>query len=584
MSRKHGPGALSGRKWMGFPVLFSLMLLLVACGGGQSNVQPTPTPTSVSFTKLKLNIPSRALNAPITGNVPDSQMMHVSVTFHVNQDTLNKLSGSNAAKQGDTSNASNLTKNLGITDQQYQQIKDFFGASDAKLSLSKTHTTMTVDAKAGSLAQLFQTKFVMHKLDGRTFYTPDPSQMPQVPSSINGYILAVTGLDDYSLPAHSGVANSPALSYKTSDSNECPPFQSPAENPRQIAHAYGFDQMWNRNIRGGGMTINVVEIDGVYQQDLQHYFSCVGYRGKFTVQTVGETPQPGEESTLDIEMIAGLAPNINIKDYQTADSHWTSINDELQAIIDDNSNNPNTGDVVSISIGGNEDGLSQDEVAAFDQNLKILMEAEHMTVFISSGDCGAFGDGSYGKLAVQFPSTDPNVVAVGGTYLKTDANGNRIDESTWEWSPKSSKTTCNNMWGSGGGLSTLFQQPSWTQASGISNSYSDGYRQVPDVSAIASYIPIYYDGAWVFSGGTSAATPIWATGWSLMNENIIKTKSIYFYGPRSLYGATQSGSYPFYDVTKGTNLYYKAGPGWDYATGLGTPNIPALYTSLLAKA
>jgi kumamolisin len=27
------------------------------------------------------------------------------------------------------------------------------------------------------------------------------------------------------------------------------------------------------------------------------------------------------------------------------------------------------------------------------------------------------------------------------------------------------------------------------------------------------------------------------------------------------------------DVTNGNNLYYTATPGWDYTTGLGTPNL-----------
>lgn len=30
---------------------------------------------------------------------------------------------------------------------------------------------------------------------------------------------------------------------------------------------------------------------------------------------------------------------------------------------------------------------------------------------------------------------------------------------------------------------------------------------------------------------------------------------------------------PYYDVTRGNNLYYPATPGWDYTSGLGTPNL-----------
>ena len=32
----------------------------------------------------------------------------------------------------------------------------------------------------------------------------------------------------------------------------------------------------------------------------------------------------------------------------------------------------------------------------------------------------------------------------------------------------------------------------------------------------------------------------------------------------------------FHDVTRGGNLDQTAGPGWDYATGLGSPDVTAL--------
>ena len=40
----------------------------------------------------------------------------------------------------------------------------------------------------------------------------------------------------------------------------------------------------------------------------------------------------------------------------------------------------------------------------------------------------------------------------------------------------------------------------------------------------------------------------------------------------------------FYDVTQGNNLYYPATPGWDNATGLGTPNLVNFYNALYRLA
>jgi hypothetical protein len=55
--------------------------------------------------------------------------------------------------------------------------------------------------------------------------------------------------------------------------------------------------------------------------------------------------------------------------------------------------------------------------------------------------------------------------------------------------------------------------------------------------------------------------------------------------PQLFYVVAQSsnGMHPFYDVTRGNNLYYPATPGWDYSTGLGTPNIWDFYLALCDK-
>ena len=67
----------------------------------------------------------------------------------------------------------------------------------------------------------------------------------------------------------------------------------------------------------------------------------------------------------------------------------------------------------------------------------------------------------------------------------------------------------------------------------------------------------------------------------LANQAIIhKTSSggangTFFYAPDTFYSAwTNAGSRrPFYNVTQGNNLYYSAGRGWNYPTGIGTPNL-----------
>ena len=49
--------------------------------------------------------------------------------------------------------------------------------------------------------------------------------------------------------------------------------------PAQVAHAYGYDQLWKKGWQGEGMTVDLYEAEAVNQSDLKHYFECVGYKG-----------------------------------------------------------------------------------------------------------------------------------------------------------------------------------------------------------------------------------------------------------------------------------------------------------------
>ena len=235
---------------------------------------------------------------------------------------------------------------------------------------------------------------------------------------------------------------------------------------------------------------------------------------------------------------------------------------------------------MSISWGDAEGFLSLNMLRSIDSTLEILTTAEHITVFASSGDCGAYDSIDYpGTLDVDFPASDPYVVGVGGTFLYVDVQGNRTREVTWSGNPQRSPN-CDNEWGSGGGLSSVFPRPDWQQGyPGIQNKYSNGYRQVPDVAASAFYDSFYSDGQWYYSGGTSAAAPIWAASYALAQQGLVSTTGYYLVGPDSLYIlARQYAHYePFYDVQKGSDLYYSSTPGWDFTSGLGTPNIAAIY-------
>src|SRR6266853_164033 len=401
---------------------------------------------------------------------------------------------------------------------------------------------------------------------------------PKVPTFLANSIDTITGLDNYSKPPrHALDITYPQASHVSRNGAlDCSP-NDQTLFPSDVATAYGYNTLWQRGLHGENMTINLVETDGSDQDDIQNYLGCVHFKGHLSVVNIDGGPSNAEgESTLDIQMAAGLAPAASIVVYQTdgnaSDDPWTQVNDELQKIIDTNTNNANAGSVVSISLGIDEGDISSDDVRALDSSLQQLTKVEHMSVFVASGDCAAFADETYGDLSVSFPASDPWAVAVGGTDLTVDGQHHRTDEVAWSEFPNIFK--CKNSWGSGGGNSSLFHRPDWQRANGVNNKYSKNARQLPDLSAAADNLANYFQGSWVAVGGTSDAAPIWAAGQALVNEDTIQRLNTFGYAPQLYYVADkQAGGSAYFDVKSGNNLYYSATPDWDFATGLGTPNL-----------
>src|SRR6266849_7332876 len=407
-----------------------LLALLIPLASLVSCDQPAPP----LFESLKLGIPAAALQSPVKGALPDATELHVGITFKIDSQALN-LVGQQPLQPGQSSNLEQFASRLGIDASTYQKIEGFFNAGGLVLQLSKLRTYMSFQAKAGTLARLLQTEFVIHKYKGRTFYAP--ATQPKVPTFLANSIAAITGLDNYSKPPIHALHFSLPQGSRVSqhEALDCSP-DDQTLTTADVAGAYGYNTLWQRGLHGENMTINLVETDGSDQDDIQNYLGCVHFKGHLSVVNIDGGPSDAEgESTLDIQMVAGLAPAASIVVYQTdgnaSDDPWTRVNDELQKIIDTNTNNANAGSVVSVSLGIDEGDISSNDVRALDSSLEQLTKVEHMTVFVASGDCAAFADEAYGDLSVSFPASDPWAVAVGGTDLSVDGQHNRTGEVAW---------------------------------------------------------------------------------------------------------------------------------------------------------
>ena len=88
-------------------------------------------------------------------------------------------------------------------------------------------------------------------------------------------------------------------------------------------------------------------------------------------------------------------------------------------------------------------------------------------------------------------------------------------------------------------------------------------------------------------GGTSAAAPTWAAVIGLANASHLCKSPIGFADPRLYAIAGSAYAVMFHDVTVGDNDFtgagagkYRAAPGYDMASGLGTPHASALAVGL----
>jgi DNA-binding beta-propeller fold protein YncE len=192
------------------------------------------------------------------------------------------------------------------------------------------------------------------------------------------------------------------------------------------------------------------------------------------------------------------------------------------------------------------------------------------------------------ELSVDDPGSQQFVTSVGGTTLSSTSP--RV-ESVWNDIVDESGAT-------GGGVSKLWRMPSYQTGPGVVSRFSSGVacglragdcREVPDVSASADPYDgytYYYAQTWSGLGGTSGAAPLWASLAALVDVYSGSLHPIGFVNP-ALYSLVASGAKVVNDVTVGDNDYtgtggglYPATPGFDMASGLGTPIAPALATAL----
>jgi kumamolisin len=341
--------------------------------------------------------------------------------------------------------------------------------------------------------------------------------------------------------------------------------------PDDAAQAYDAGPLIKAGIDGAGQTIAIVSFDRFIDSDITAFGSHFGRSGpapRHVDVNGGTTVGNGhDEVNLDVQVIRGLAPRARILSYEAPTR--TSWADMFNAIFAGNAS------IVSNSWTICETYLAESnpaDRAAAEQALKVAAY-KGVTMFTATGDAGAFdcerADFSHRSLTVGFPPDSPWNVAVGGTVLSVRQDGSYLQETGWQ------DPLTNG--GGGGGVNPIDARPSWQNGPGIDP--GSAKRGIPDVSAAAginSPWAVYVDGQIHGIWGTSAATPFWAASMLLVQQYLEQKKGgpLCFAAPLLYRLASTPQPYPaFHDVVLGGNRYYPATPGWDYATGLGSPDV-----------
>ncbi|MEO8369031.1 MAG: protease pro-enzyme activation domain-containing protein [Candidatus Solibacter sp.] len=442
---------------------------------------------------------------------------------------------------------------------------------------------------AAQASRTFRTSFHRFTVNGeRHFANVDE---PQVPADLEEVVGGFLGLDDFKL-------KSLAIRPMATSSKGVHTLV-----PDDLAAIYNIAPLYAAGFDGAGQKIAIIGDSSLDLSDIRAFRKTFNLPASDPQQIlVGDDPGYNDdvvEANLDIEWAGAVARGAKILYVYGA-----SVYGATQFAIDEN-----LAPVLSLSFGGCE-AYNRSAFRAVAQQAS----AQGITWLASSGDTGAAECDRFSNipqaskgLNIGFPASIPEVTSVGGTqvddktakYWSTTntASGasalGYIPESVWN-----DTEFTNGFSAGGGGLSILFPKPWWQSGPGVP---ADKWRASPDISLAASpnhggYQFVVYGGLYTV-GGTSASAPSLAGVMALLNQYLTSKGTIAKPGlgniNPTLYRLAQGSNNIFHDIRAGDNAVrcalgtpncvegfvgYKAAPGYDLATGLGSVDAYNLVT------
>lgn len=496
---------------------------------------------------------------------------------------------------------------FGRSPQELAAIQEWLQSQGFRIdSVAKGGLWIDFSGTVSQVEQAFQTQIHNYLVDGKMYQANATN--PSIPGRLADMVAGVVSLDNFPRKAYHTRPVPVSRAEYTSGTTH---YVSPGD----FATIYDLNPLYSASIDGTGVTIAIVgrtNPSGLLSA-VSTFQGDMGLPSKPPNVIVNTNPGDlgggeDDEAELDVEWSGAVAKGATIDFVVSASTGSTDGVDLSAQYIVDNDLAP----IMSTSFGSCEQSMGTAE-NNFYESLWSQAAAEGITAFVSAGDSGASGcDGgnstSGSGLAVNGLASTPYDVCAGGTefnegsgtyWSATNGTGytsalSYIPEEAWNESGAStycpSGDTCQNLWATGGGVSSVYVKPSWQEAPGVP---ADGMRDVPDVSLAAAG---GHDGALVYLedktssnglyviGGTSWSSPSWAGLMALIvqeqgGQAQGNANSRFYQLANMQY--TNGAPVVFHDITTGNNTVpgvtgYSCTTAYDQATGLGTPDAYAL--------
>jgi kumamolisin len=471
------------------------------------------------------------------------------------------------------------------------QVSRYMHASGFRLTASHG-LSLSFHGDAGAAGRAFSVRLGTYRntLSGRAFRAPDAAV--QLPAGIASQVRSVSGLDSALTLTHQSSIAVPAPQAVSPQPGCNGPAAAKAANggylPADLATAYGHQTLLDATptaYDGTGQGIGLLEFSGYKPTDISAFRGCFGL-SHTTIHNIKVNGGPADhngaaEVELDMEVALAHAPGLdNLYVYMAPNN----ISQFIAMVNRMSADSQTTGlSIVSDSWGMCELALPVSTAQAESEALQ-LAAVNGLSFYVASGDDGSSGCHSmfgYDGLVADDPAAQPFATGVGGTTLGSGT------ETAWTRG--------------GGGVSMNWPMPAYQQPVGMAmpspengakcgnNPPTGQCRQVPDVALNADPATGYIikctdvgcprSTPWFQIGGTSAAAPLMAAITADANEysNANGGTNLGFANP-CLYAA--AGTSVFSDITTGGNDWlmpgsYRAGVGYDLATGLGSPEANA---------